>query len=161
MLYTYQVRQNTELQLTRRVNTFLFSTWEAPEETDITARPWSMIATVEGTRLAGKFGIAQVAIRNLEFRTPMNTDKMYPTTSGLNLQNSSRMNIQDSQICLDKNIGDAKLKKELLANPCHTAGLIASGNRIAALIFPPKYSRISILSIRSGVAVRPRRICGL
>lgn len=88
-----------------------------------------MLAIVKGTLLAGKFGIAHVSIRNLEFRISLNTNKMYPTTSGLNLQNSSRINIQDSQICLDKNIGDAVLKKELFPNPCQTAGLFASGNQ--------------------------------
>ncbi len=129
MLYTYQIREKTEFHTMGKANTFLFSTWEAPEESIVTSRPWSMLATVEGTFFAGKFGIAQISIRNLEFRTLMNINKMYPTSGGLNLQNSSRINIQDSQICLDKNIGDVVQQKELLPNPCHVAGLIASGNQ--------------------------------
>lgn len=129
MLYTYQIRENTEFHKMGMVNTFLFSTWEAPEELNLTERPWALLATVQGNQFAGRFGLSQVAIRNLEFRIPLNTDKMYPTASGLNLQNSSRINIQDVQVCLDKNIGDAKLNKELLQNPCHTVGLFASGNQ--------------------------------
>ncbi len=39
--------------------------------------------------------------------------------------------------------------------------LIASGRRISAAVTPPKYSVMSCPSIRSGVAVSPRRIFGV
>ncbi|MDD4225700.1 MAG: glycosyl hydrolase family 28-related protein [Mariniphaga sp.] len=128
LLYTYQVRTNTRFEM-RKINTFLFSTWEAPEETDPTARPWSLLSAVEGDSLRGRFGVTQVSVKNLEFRTFMNTEKMYPTSSGLFLKNAARVNIQDSQICLDKNVGDVDLNKELLPNPNHVVGLMTSGDQ--------------------------------
>lgn len=128
LLYPYQIRENTCFEM-RKNNTFLFSTWEAPEETDATVRPWSLLSVVEGDSLRGKFGVSQVSVRNLEFRTFMNTDKMYPTSSGLFLKNASRVNIQDSQVCLDKNVGDVKLGKKLLPNPNHVVGLMTSGDQ--------------------------------
>ena len=136
LLYTYQVRDATptyggvtEFTNMPCANTFLFSDWKAPEERDPTARPWALLATVEGDLYAGKFGCQQVSIRNMEFRVPLDTEKMYPTTSAVNLQNAGRVNIQDSQFCLDKNIGDGKLGKELQANPCHVVGLMTSGDQ--------------------------------
>ena len=42
---------------------------------------------------------------------------------------AGRVNIQDSQFCLDKNIGDGKLGKELQPNPCHVVGLMTSGDQ--------------------------------
>ena len=88
-------------------NTRLFSDWDAPEEHDPEARPWSLLGGVEGTSLAGKFSASMFSIRNLEFRVKLDTDKMYPTQSAANLQNIARVNIQDSQFCLALNIGDA------------------------------------------------------
>jgi hypothetical protein len=129
LLYDYTIRSWTRFDSLAKPNTFLFSTWEAPEERDYQARPWSMLTAVQGEWFAGKFGIVQVSIRNLEFRTYLNTDKMYPASSAVNLQNAENIHIQDSQFCLDKNIGDYELKKELQANPCHTVGLFASGNQ--------------------------------
>lgn len=110
-------------------NTFLFSDWEAPEEHDPTARPWSILAAPEGNSCAGHFSTPHFTITNLEFRVPMNTDKMYPTQSAVNLQNVGRAQVVDSQFCLNEQVGDTVQKKELLHNPCHTAGLIMSGDQ--------------------------------
>jgi hypothetical protein len=113
----------------RTDNTRIFSDWDAPEEHDPEARPWSLIGGVEGTLLRGKFSSFMFSIRNLEFRAKLNPDKMYPTQSAANLQNVARVNIQDSQFCLTLNVGDHESGKHLLPNPCHTAGLIASGDQ--------------------------------
>lgn len=110
-------------------NTRLFSDWEAPEETDPTARPWSILAAPEGMFCKGRFSVTQFSISNLEFRVPLNRGKMYPTQSAVNLQNVSRVNISDCQFCLNEQVGDTILGKELQPNPCHTAGLIASGDQ--------------------------------
>ena len=110
-------------------NTRIFSDWDAPEEHDPLARPWSLLGCVEGSLLKGRFSASMISIRNLEFRVKLDTDKMYPTQSAANLQNIARVNIQDSQFCLALNIGDAASGKELQENPCHTAGLIASGDQ--------------------------------
>ncbi len=110
-------------------NTRIFSDWEAPEETDPTARPWSILAAPEGNSCKGHFSVSQFSISNLEFRVPLNRDKMYPTQSAVNLHNVSRINISDCQFCLNEQVGDTVLEKELQPNPCHTAGLIASGDQ--------------------------------
>lgn len=110
-------------------NTRIFSDWEAPEEHDPTARPWSILAAPEGNSCKGLFSISQFSIANLEFRVHLNKEKMYPTQSAVNLQNVSRINISDSQFCLNEQVGDTILGKELQPNPCHTAGLIASGDQ--------------------------------
>ena len=111
------------------VNTFLFSDWDAPEEHDQEARPWSLLCGLEGDAGVGHLGVSQVSIKNLEFRVKLSSDKMYPTMSAVNLQNVSRINIQDSQFTLDQNVGDYNLGLELQKNPCPTAGLIASGDQ--------------------------------
>lgn len=110
-------------------NVTIHSTWEAPEERDPKKRPWAILAAPEGDSCAGRFSLGQVSLRNLEFRVRLNTDKMYPTTSAANLQNCSRINVQDCQFCLDESVGDAYLKKELMPNPCHTVGLMTSGDQ--------------------------------
>lgn len=110
-------------------NTYLFSDWDAPEEHDPEARPWSLLGCTAGKSLAGRFSVPNFSIRNLEFRAKLNTDIMYPTQSAVNLQNVARINIQDSQFCLTNNIGDFASGKQLLENPCHTAGLITSGDQ--------------------------------
>ena len=110
-------------------NTRIFSDWEAPEEHDATARPWAIIAAPQGNSCIGKFSASQFSIANLEFRVALNKEKMYPTQSAVNLQNVARVNITDSQFCLNENVGDTLLGKELQPNPCHTAGLIASGDQ--------------------------------
>lgn len=110
-------------------NTRIFSDWEAPEEYDPTARPWSILAAAEGNSCRGHFSVLQFSISNLEFRVAMNHEKMYPTQSAVNLQNVSRINVSDCQFCLDEQVGDTILGKELQPNPCHTAGLIASGDQ--------------------------------
>ena len=110
-------------------NTRIFSDWDAPEVHDGTERPYAILATPEGTSGKGKFSTSMFSIANLDFRVPMRHDKMYPTQSAVNLQNVSRVNISDSQFCLSENVGDAVLGKELLHNPCHTAGLILSGDQ--------------------------------
>lgn len=137
MLYSYQVRPlsvDAKFKPTRfggmtQGNTFLFSDWQAPEEHNAEARPWSMLSTIEGTSLNGKFSVGMVSIKNLEFRVRLDKDKMYPTQSAVNLQNSSRVNIRDSQFCLNEQVGDTVLNKELLPNPCHTVGLMTSGDQ--------------------------------
>lgn len=137
MLNAYMVRQpmpelgifkGTSFQM-RTDNTRIFSDWDAPEEHDPQARPWSLLGCLEGTSLRGKFSATMFSIRNLEFRAKLNPDIMYPTQSAANLQNVSRINIQDSQFCLTLNVGDHATGKHLLPNPCHTAGLIASGDQ--------------------------------
>ena len=137
MLNAYMVREpmpelgifkGTNFQM-RTDNTRIFSDWDAPEEHDPEVRPWSVLGCVEGTSLRGKFSATMFSIRNLEFRAKLNPDIMYPTQSAANLQNVARINIQDSQFCLSLNIGDHESGKCLLPNPCHTAGLIASGDQ--------------------------------
>lgn len=110
-------------------NTRIFSDWDAPEEYDGTARPWSIIAAPEGTLNAGKFSVSQFSIANLDFRVPMRHEKMYPTQTAVNLQNVSRVHVSDSQFSLMENVGDTVLNKELQKNPCHTAGLVLSGDQ--------------------------------
>lgn len=137
LLYTYQIIPEsrapkfppTFFGTMKNANTFLFSDWVAPEEHDPTARPWAMLATVEGNIFNGKFSIEQASIKNLEFRVHLDKGRMHPTQSAVNLQNAGRINIQDSQFCLNEQIGDTRLNKELQPNPCHTVGLMASGDQ--------------------------------
>ena len=135
LLYSYMVRNGSNPAAPKtkfpmqNVNTFLFSDWDAPEEYDPEARPWSILCALEGDVLAGNFGASLISIHNLEFRVKLNPEKMYPSMSAVNLQNASRIHIQDSQFCLDRNVGDADLNLSLQPNPCHTAGLIASGDQ--------------------------------
>lgn len=131
MLYPYQVRPDdgkyspTTFGRTC-LNTRIFSDWDAPEEHDPTARPWSILAAPQGDSCAGKFSVRSFAIRNLEFAVALDKEKMYPTQSAVHLGNVSRINVCDSQFCLNEEIGDTFLNKELQKNPCHVAGLIAS-----------------------------------
>ena len=96
LLYNYQVRppmerfKATTFGSMHKRNTFLFSDWNAPEIRDHRERPYAMLATVEGNSAAGKFSTGQVSITNLEFRVKLHKDRMYPTQSAVNLQNSSR-----------------------------------------------------------------------
>lgn len=129
LLYAYTVHSNTTLLGMAKRNTRLISTWEAPEQADPAARPYSLLATVEGTHLKGKFSVGLVTLKNLEFRGYMNPDKMYPTGSCANLQNTSRCIVQDCYFGLDKNVGDGQSGHELKANPSHTAALIMSGDQ--------------------------------
>ena len=110
-------------------NVCLVSTWSPPEERDPTARPWTILATLEGTRLRGKFSVSQVSIVNLEFRARLDKEKMYPTGGGVNLQNAGHVRVFDSQFCLDDRVGDTILGKSLQPNPCHTVGLMTSGDQ--------------------------------
>ena len=111
------------------MNTRIFSDWDAPEEHDPTARPWSILAAPEGKSAKGKFSMYQFSIANLDFRVPMRHERMYPTQTAVNLQNVSRVHICDSQFCLSENVGDTLLEMELQPNPCHTAGLVLSGDQ--------------------------------
>lgn len=115
----------------RKDNTFLFSTWCPPEEHDPLARPWSIISAPEkpDAKIAGKFSVSKFSMANLEFRVHLDKEKMYPTQSGANLQNISRVYIANCQFCLDDNVGDGLLNKELQENPCHTVGLMTSGDQ--------------------------------
>ena len=138
LLYTYQVRPlsavkshftPTRFGTMGMPNTCLFSDWTPPEERDPKARPWTLLATVEGNSCRGKFSVGLVSIANLEFRAHLDKETMYPKGGCVNLQNSSRAIVRDSQFCLDDNVGDTVLKKSLQPNPCHTVGLMMSGDQ--------------------------------
>ncbi len=136
MLYSYQVRPMDASMFNPTLfgnmshnNTCLFSIWDAPEESDPSKEPWSILAAPVGTNCKGQFSTDQVTLTNLEFRVALRHDKMYPTQSAVNLHHASRINVRDCQFCLDENIGDTLQNKELQPNPCHTAGLIASGDQ--------------------------------
>lgn len=113
----------------RTDNTRIFSDWHAPEEHDPKARPWSILAAPEGTFCIGKFCHGQFSIKNLEFLVPIDREKMYPTQGAVNLQNVSRVQVENSQFCINEQVGDTLLGKELQHNPCHVAGLIISGDQ--------------------------------
>lgn len=135
ILYEYQVRPDdgdphfvpTKFGNMGHMSVILHSTWDAPEVHDPKERPWAVIAAPEGTSCEGLFSVPLVSIKNLEVRVHLDHDRMYPTTSAVNLQNSSRIIIQDAQFCLDDMVGDLPSKKELLENPCHTVGFMGSG----------------------------------
>ncbi len=110
-------------------NTVLFSDWDAPEVHDPTERPWSILAAPEGDSCKGHFSVLKFSMANLEFRVPMRHHLMYPTQSAVNLQNISRTWVSDCQFCINESVGDALLGKELLPNPCHTVGLMMSGDQ--------------------------------
>ena len=138
LLYSYQVRPReavehgftpTRLGTMGMPNTCLFSDWTPPEEHDPAARPWTILATVEGTSTKGKFSVAQVSIANLEFRAHLDKESMFPKGGCVNLQNSARAIVRDSQFCLDDNVGDTVLGKSLQPSPCHTVGLMMSGDQ--------------------------------
>ena len=136
MLYSYQVRPMDVTLYTPTLfgtmshyNTRLFSVWDAPEEYDQSQEPWSILAAPTGDNCKGKFSTSQVTLTNLEFRVALRHDKMYPTQSAVNLHHVSRINVRDCQFCLNENVGDTLQNKELQPNPCHTAGLIASGDQ--------------------------------
>ena len=138
LLYSYQVRPPesvksnftpTRFGTMGMPNTCIFSDWTPPEERDPKARPWTILSTVEGNSCKGKFSITQVSIANLEFRAHLDKETMYPKGGCVNLQNSSRAIVRDSQFCLDDNVGDTILKKSLQPNPCHTVGLMMSGDQ--------------------------------
>ncbi|MBQ8345528.1 MAG: hypothetical protein IJY42_04615 [Clostridia bacterium] len=136
-LNSYQVRpmdcdkkfRPTRFEPMRIDNTVLFSDWIAPEDHDPLARPWAMIAAPEGDSCNGRFSVSKFSMANLEFRVPMDHEKMYPTQSGANLHNISRVWVSDCQFCIGENVGDAVLGKELLENPCHTVGLMMAGDQ--------------------------------
>lgn len=113
----------------RNDNTRIFSDWDAPEIHDPTQCPYSIIAAPEGDSCAGHFSATQISVANLEFRVPLRQDKMYPTQSCANFQYVSRVRIVDCQFCLNEQVGDTLLNKELQENPCHTVGLMMSGDQ--------------------------------
>ena len=135
LLYSYMVRPKggafrpTTFGRMGIPNTCLFSDWLPPAVTNAAERPWAILAAAEGTSAAGKFGLALVSLANLDFRVHLDKEKMYPRQSAVNLQNVSRAIVRDSQFCLDDNVGDTFLGKELQANPCHTVGLMMSGDQ--------------------------------
>ena len=138
LLNSYQLTLNNTVSQTvictrfgtmRTDNTRIFSDWHAPEVHDPEARPYAILAAPQGTSLKGRFSHTQFSIANLEFRVPLDHEKMYPTESCVNLQNCSRAHVTDSQFCLGDQVGDTELNKELQKNPCHTAGLILSGDQ--------------------------------
>jgi hypothetical protein len=135
ILYEYQVRPDdgdpnfvpTRFGNRGNMSVMIRSSWNAPEITDPKERPWAMLAAPEGTMCEGHFSVPVVSIKNLEFAVHLNKEKMYPTMGAVNLQNSSRIIVSDSQFCLDDHVGDWDSKKELLENPCHVVGLMGSG----------------------------------
>lgn len=135
LMYSYMVRRNNHPALPNttfarpNINTYLFSDWDAPEEHDPAERPWSMLGALEGDFAKGRFGVANVSIHNLELQSRLHPDRLYPTVTPANLQNVTRVNISNSQFCLDRHIGDAAEGRWLQPNPSHTAGLIASGDQ--------------------------------
>lgn len=137
LLYSYQVRpkESTKQHFTPTrfglgfPNTCLHSTWDAPEVRDSLDRPWSVIAAPEGDSCDGRFSSSMFCMKNMEIRVHLDTSKMYPTTSAAFLKNVSRVRIEDSQFCLDEQVGDTELEKSLQHNPCHTIGLHTSGNQ--------------------------------
>ena len=88
-----------------------------------------MIAAPEGYDRRAHFSVSQFSFTNLEICVHLCKNRMYPTQSAANFQNVSRVLVQDSQFCLDDAIGDAVQGKVLQYNPCHTAGLITSGDQ--------------------------------
>ena len=138
LLYTYQVRppesvaQNfepTKFGTQGMPNTCLHSTWDAPEVRDSLERPWAVLAAPEGDSCDGRFSMTCFSMKNLEIRVHLDTSRMYPTTSAAFLKNVSRLIVEDSQFCLDEQVGDTELSKSLQPNPCHTIGLHTSGNQ--------------------------------
>ena len=138
LLYTYQVRppesvaQNFEPTRFGEMgmpNVCLHSTWDAPEVTDSLDRPWAVLAAPEGDSCDGRFSRNVFSMKNLEIRVHLDTSKMYPTTSAAFLKNVSRLIVEDSQFCLDEEVGDTELGKSLQPNPCQTVGLHTSGNQ--------------------------------
>lgn len=138
LLYSYQVRplesvkqhfSPTKFGTMGRSNTCLHSTWDAPEVTDSLERPWAVLAAPEGDGCDGRFSRSLFAMKNMEIKVHLDTAKMYPTTSAAFLKNVSRVLIEDSQFCLDEQVGDTELQKSLQHNPCHTVGLHTSGNQ--------------------------------
>jgi hypothetical protein len=107
-------------------NCTLFSDWEAPENTDAPGeRPWSLISVLDsGSQIL--FSLANLTVRNLEFRVVLNPNRMYPTSSGANFRNTSRLIVEDCHFGLTTNVASYTQQKELLANPSYCAGLIAS-----------------------------------
>ena len=61
----------------------------------------------------GHFSVSQFSVTNLEVCVHLSKSRMYPTQSAVNLQNVSRILVQDSQFCLDDTIGDAVQQKRL------------------------------------------------
>jgi len=144
LLYSYQVRPKgcekygfkpTVFGGNRSCNTMIHSTWDAPEVHNPKERPWAVIAAPEGDSCAGRFSVPILSFANLEIRVHLDKEKMYPTTSAANFHNISRLIVEDSQFCIDDNVGDTNLGKELQESPCHTAGLIASGDQNDDQIF--------------------------
>lgn len=138
LLYTYQVRppesvaqhfEPTRFGSMGWSNTCLHSTWDAPEVTDSLERPWAVIAAPEGDSCDGRFSRSIFTMKNMEVRVHLDTARMYPTTSAAFLKNVSRLIVEDSQFCLDEQVGDTMLGKSLQPNPCHTVGLHTSGNQ--------------------------------
>lgn len=138
LLYTYQVRplesaaenyDPTKFGTMGMPNVCLHSTWDAPEVRDSLERPWAVLAAPEGDSCDGQFSRTIFSMKNMEIRVHLDTSRMYPTTSAAFLKNVSRLIVEDSQFCLDEQVGDTELKKSLQPNPCQTIGLHTSGNQ--------------------------------
>lgn len=142
LLYDYRIRSDkipgfnaTTFGMAPCINTMLHSTWDAPEVKDSKDRSWAVIAAPEGGGGAGRFSVPAFSFANLEIRVHLNKDKMFPTTSAANFHNIARVNVADSQFCLDDNVGDYFLGKELRESTCVTVGLEASGDQNDDQIF--------------------------
>ncbi len=115
-------------------NCVLFSEWDPPENTtDPNARPWSLISVLGGSERP--FGLEHLAVRNLEFRAFLNTDRMYPTGSAANFKDTSRLTVEASYFGLSRSVCSNLQQKALAANPCYCAGLIASADQSDHQVF--------------------------
>ena len=78
LLYPYQVRPDngkyspTVFGGQKHCNTRIFSDWNAPEERDPKARPWSILSAPDGDSCAGRFSVRGFSIHNLEFAVKLN-----------------------------------------------------------------------------------------
>lgn len=109
-------------------NCVLFSDWEAPANTaDPDARPWALISVLGGSALP--FGLENLTVRNLEFRVVLNPSVMHPVSTAANFKDASRLIVEHCHFGLTRNVCSLAEQKELAANPCYCAGVIASADQ--------------------------------
>lgn len=132
-LYAYQGRTGggrwpaTEFPMAIN-NCVLFSDWEAPANTERpNERPWSLLSVLGGSNLP--FGLENLTLRNLELRVVLDSERMYPTSTAANLKDTSRLIVEHCHFGLTRNVCSLSERKELQANPCFCAGLIASADQ--------------------------------
>lgn len=132
-LYAYQMTTGgnwpkTEFEMPIP-NCTLISDWEAPENTNQpNERPWALISVLDSGNQS-PFSLANLTVRNLEFRVKLDTERMYPTSSAANFIKTSRLIVEHCYFGLSKNVASASQNKALKANPSYCAGLIASADQ--------------------------------